>query len=368
MSRELVTLSDIFDIDVYHASKEAGFISTQTHPSLPYTIHNYSKSCTWENAWNEATLACRGLITNNETGEVLARPFSKFFNHNQPGAPVLDLSDKITVTDKVDGSMGLLFPIGNGAYAIATRGSFASDQAVRGTKIWNEKYRNIFTPNPAWSYLFEIIFPENRIVINYGDLEDLILLGVVNIATGQDVPLSEVATTWPGRVVATFPYQTYEEALLAPARENAEGFVLFHHASGQRVKIKQEDYIRLHRILTNVNARSVWELLAAGENPVETFADAPDEFHTWLKAIIAEFESEHARIAKEARDEYEVVLKALPEGWSRKDYAMAVLQNPLKVYLFALLDGKDISPIIWDLLRPVGLQASQKVFTEDIDE
>lgn len=737
MDNKVVTLSDIIDIEVYHASKEAGLISTQVHPTLPYTIHNYSKSCTWENAWNEATLACRGLITHSETGEVLARPFKKFFNHNQEGAPVLDLSDKITVTDKVDGcflfetklnlwgggtiaigdivkdklqptligmnkvgqlvptkvvdwhnngtkdnwldltvdcrvsrqsgsggypnkirvtsnhhlyvnggylpagevragdkvvtselepsaeiirlieasllgdgylgrspsspfqakyteahsehqsdyadylarilgntatkrrqivsgygsqmfevaskeyralgflhdkwygaegikgvpedlswlddfavakwmmddgcrskfkaqadritfathsftkdgierlgdrlaemygisyhlkydvrcdgysliinsgrkkeilrmwaaitphiipsmrykvpedfqalpfveyptgeeqilarevevlaistpaltkknfpfgrvgfdvstetenyfakgvlvhnSLGVLYPISDGGYAIATRGSFASDQAIRATQIWNKKYAGDFVPNPAWSYLFEIIFPENRIVINYGDLEDLILLGVVDIATGKDIPLSEAGRNWTGRVVATFPYSTYEEALLAPARDNAEGFVLFHHASGERVKIKQEDYIRLHRILTNVNARSVWELLAAGEDPVATFADAPDEFHTWLKAIIAEFESEHARIAKEAQDEHESVLLGLPEGWGRKDYAMAVLKNPLKGYLFALLDGKDISPMIWDALRPVGLQASQKVFTEDID-
>ena len=368
MSKSKVYLSDVLDIQVYQDSVNKGYISTQTHPTLPLTIHNYSKSCTWENAWNEATLACRGLITNAETGEVLARPFRKFFNHDQPGAPVLDLSDTITVTDKVDGSMGILFPLGNGEYAIATRGSFASDQAIRATKIWNEKYAGVFSPNPEWSYLFEIIFPENRIVVNYGDLEDLILLGAVETATGADIPLSLISNDWPGKVVATFPYSTYEEALLAPVRDNAEGFVLLHHSSGERVKIKQEEYIRLHRILTNVNTRSVWELLSAGEDPVATFADAPDEFHAWLKEVIANFDLAFNEIDSAIHSEYEVIFSALPDDWGRKEFAMAVSNNPKKAYFFSLLDGKDISESIWWELRPVGLQAAQKIYSAADEE
>lgn len=361
MSKNKVYLGDILDIKVYQESVDKGHIVTQIHPTLPLTIHNYSKSCTWENAWNEATLACRGLITHTKTGEVLARPFRKFFNHDQPGAPALDLSDKITVTDKVDGSMGILFPLENGEYAIATRGSFASDQALRANKIWKEKYSGVFNPNPEWSYIFEIIFPENRIVVNYGDLEDLILLGAVETATGANVPLSAISHDWPGRVVGTFPYSTYEEALLAPVRDNAEGFVLLHNASGERVKIKQEEYIRLHRILTNVNARSVWELLANGEDPVATFADAPDEFHTWLKDVISNFVLAFDEIESAVRIEYEEVLSALPNGWGRKDFAMAVSRITKKAYLFSLLDGKDITEAIWHELRPVGLQATQKI-------
>ena len=33
----------------------------------------------------------------------------------------------------------------------------------------------------SWTYLYEIVYPENRIVLNYRGLHDLILLGAVDI-------------------------------------------------------------------------------------------------------------------------------------------------------------------------------------------
>lgn len=364
----IILLRDILDLDVYNTSVNDGYIQTQMHPTLPLTIHNYSKSCTWENAWNEATLACRGLITNTETGEVLARPFLKFFNHDQPGAPVLDLSDEIIVTEKFDGSMGILYPLGDGNYAIATRGSFASDQAIWGTDIWNKKYADSFVPNSAWTYIFEIIVPQNRIVIQYGKMEDLVLLGAIDTATGLDIPLDIAQVGWAGPIVTPFPYKTYGEALLAPDRDNAEGFVLFHKASKSRVKIKQAEYIRLHRILTNVNTRSVWEILSAGENPEEVFSDAPDEFHIWLKSVIASMQEEFDAEFTASTNAFNQIVTSLGEDYTRRDFAIIASKHPLKATIFLLLDNRDIAPTIWDKIRPVGNQAAQKIFTGGGDD
>lgn len=366
MSKTL--LSDVFNIEVYQESVDLGYIQTQTHPTLPFTIHNYSRTCTWDNKWNEATLACRGLITHSETGEVLARSFLKFFNHDQPGAPELDLSDEVVVTDKLDGSMGILYPIGNGQFAIATRGSFESDQAKWGSKIWDKKYANSFTPNPDWTYIFEIIVPQNRIVIKYGELEDLVLLGAVDIATGEDILLGDAKLGWNGPIAETFPYSTYGEVLVAEARDNAEGFVLFHKPSKSRVKIKQSEYIRLHRILTNTNVRSVWEILSTGQDYVEIFSDVPDEFHAWLKSVIDSFNAEFKDIYDKAYFEHTKIIESLPTGYGRREYAEAALKSEYKALLFPILDGKDISGIIWDMLRPIGELAAQKVFSTGGDD
>ena len=73
------------------------------------------------------TLACRGLIVDERDGGVVARPYRKFFNHDQPDAPPLDVTAPVTVTDKLDGSLGILYREPSGAVAVATRGSFASD-------------------------------------------------------------------------------------------------------------------------------------------------------------------------------------------------------------------------------------------------
>lgn len=373
-----IKIEDIFDYALYEESTALGYIQTQTHPTLPLTIHNYSKSCTWDAkwdpetnswavGWNEATINCRGLITNPETGEVVARAMAKFFNHDQPGAPKLDLSDEVVVTDKVDGSLGILYSTGDG-YAIATRGSFASKQAIWGTKIWETKYADKFVPNPNWTYFFEIIVPQNRIVIKYEDMEDLILLGAVDTESGLDIPLELARDGWTGPVVGVFPYKTYGEVLLAPDRSNAEGFVLFHKSSNTRVKIKQAEYLRLHRILTNVNKRAVWEILSAGDDPVEIFSDAPDEFHAWLKSTIASLQADFDSIYEKAHKAHNDIIESLPIDYARRDYAILASKHVMKAYLFLILDGKDISQTIWENIRPVGEQASQKVFTGGDDD
>src|SRR3954469_17993310 len=154
-----------------------GYIRTQNHPSLPLLIHNYTEKAQYENVWNAATLACRGLVVSRD-GRVLARPFAKFFNHGQPGAPELDLDGPVAVTDKADGSLGVLFPTPDG-WAVATRGSFDSEQARHATKVWRSRYAGSFQPPEGLTLLFEIIYPGNRIVLDYGDLDDLVLLGAV---------------------------------------------------------------------------------------------------------------------------------------------------------------------------------------------
>lgn len=139
-------------------------------------IYNYSDAALYTpGAWeNPAVRQCRGLVVRD--GDVVARPWAKFFNHGQREAGHLDLSSPVEVTDKMDGSLGILYPQRDGQLAIATRGSFVSDQAVHATNTLRRRYSTIETP-PGLTMLFEIIYPKNRIVCDYGDTDDLVLLG-----------------------------------------------------------------------------------------------------------------------------------------------------------------------------------------------
>src|SRR3954449_120205 len=260
-----------------------GYIRTQTHPSLPLLIHNYTEKAQYENVWNAATLACRGLVVSRD-GRVLARPFAKFFNHGQPGAPELDLDGPVAVTDKADGSLGVLFPT-PGGWAVATRGSFDSEQARHATKVWCSRYAGAFQPPAGLTLLFEIIYPGNRIVLDYGDLDDLVLLGAVEIATGRSLGPGAVAG-WPGPKVESFAYATLAEALAAPPRDNREGLVVHFTGPGSRLKIKYSEYVRLHRIVTGLNARVVWEAMGNGQLD-ELLEPLPDEFHAWASDVAA---------------------------------------------------------------------------------
>jgi RNA ligase len=65
-------------LEKYH---QEGLLYKQTHPTLPLTIWNYTEKVQYEGLWDEVTLKCRGLITENTSGKIIIQPFSKFFNY-----------------------------------------------------------------------------------------------------------------------------------------------------------------------------------------------------------------------------------------------------------------------------------------------
>lgn len=260
-------LDELFEIADLEEEINAGHIRVQHHPMLPYSIHNYTEKAVYARHWNPVTLQCRGLIVHHYTREVLARPYPKFFNHNEPDAPKFGLDDHVTVTDKMDGSLGILYPTGDGGYAIATRGSFASDQAQHATVLWQDRYADRFRPDQCMTMLFEIVYRTNRIVVDYGDLDDLVLLGSVEIATGCSFDPGDIEAhgNWPGPKTKTFYYSTFREALEAEPRSGQEGLVVRRAFSEDRVKLKQDEYVALHRLITGVTARHIWEFLAVND-------------------------------------------------------------------------------------------------------
>jgi RNA ligase len=359
----MTKLDDVLDTTMLDEHIKNKYVRSQVHPDFPeLMILNYTESCTWDKAWDHVTLACRGLIVNTETGEVLARPFTKFFNHNQEGAPVLTLETPVVVTEKMDGSMGILYKTPDGAWAIATRGSFASDQAMWATKYYNENYANKWAPDETFTYIFEIIYPENRIVVDYGDKEGLVLLGVVTKETGQTYqPYEGEHFGWPGEVVETHEFMTYGEVIASDQRANKEGFVLWRPTEDWRVKIKHDEYMVLHRFMTQINERHVWELLATKSDYVSVFAAAPDEFHQWLNDVVIRLQLEHSKIVTEANDTFSRVMSTLGSVPLRKEFADTVKDLPNKALLFKLLDNFDIDEIVWKLVRPVSVGSVRHV-------
>lgn len=130
--------------------------------------------------------------------------------------------------------------------------------------------------------------------------------------------------------------------------KNAEGFVV-RFSNGQRCKIKFEDYIRLHRIMTGFSEKRVWEALEDGKPLSEFLENVPDEL----------FDEIH-RIEKNVKEQYEnfndtytwIFEKKMPKNCSRKSFAEAAKAWEHPNILFAMLDGKDYSQIIWKIIEP----------------
>lgn len=323
-----------------NTAQAEGLVRSNVHPNDPELwILNYTEKAAFDSVWNNVTLNCRGLIVN-AFGDIIARAFPKFFNYGQAGCPEINLDEPAIVSDKLDGSLGILYPHPEGGYAIATRGSFTSDQAIHATEILKTKYADYIPPGGV-TMLFEIIYPENRIVCDYGDMDDLVLLGSVHNASGDSWEGADVDWDWPGPVGEIFEYSTMREALEAEPRPGKEGFVVHFYLSGNRVKIKQEDYIQLHRIVTGLNARSVWEAMLYDEID-ELIEKIPDEFHDFIRSVESHLSVLVWAEVNYAHSVYDQILLQLGDNPSKKEFAMIAKDHSCSWALFQLYDNKDI--------------------------
>ncbi|GAA0540140.1 hypothetical protein GCM10010172_21740 [Paractinoplanes ferrugineus] len=346
----MTLLADILDQVELTTAVETGLVRLQRHPSLPLVIYNYTEACQYAGAWTPVTLACRGLIVD-DAGRIVARPFAKFFNHNESHAPEVDLDMKVRVTDKADGSLGIIYHDGS-RLAVATRGSFTSDQARHATEVLRTRYAGVVPP-VGHTVLVEIVYPGNRIVLDYDGLDDLILLGAVEMATGRSYG-PEAVPDWPGPVVESFTYPTFADALAAPPRAGREGLVVHFTELDQRVKIKYAGYVRLHRLVTGLSARTVWEVMATGGDLDALLEPLPEEFHPWVRGVADELTATveaHVAAIEAAFAEIEA---GLPAGWGRKEFAALAVRSEHRGALFLRLDGKDYRPMIWQQARPDG--------------
>jgi len=346
-------IDSIFERDLLAQMLQERYVKVSNHPDLPLRILNYTSRAQFDGVWNDVTRACRGLIID-EHDRVVARPFTKFFTLEQRGDQNLPRGP-VHVTEKLDGSLGILYPAASG-HAIATRGSFTSEQARHASALWTERYSEIAGLNPAWTYLCEIVYPANRIVVDYHGLDDLILLAAIDTETGRSIPLSESRAGWPGPVVDEHPFDTAADAIGATHRTNAEGFVIHFTDDDLRVKVKHDEYVRLHRIFTDVSERRIWEALSADIDITDWLDGVPDEIYSFVRTTRESMLARYATTENELHEHLSSILAKLPVGHSRREFAEAVTRlgetYPLANAVFALADGKNPSRSIWATLRP----------------
>lgn len=237
-----LTLADLFPPDDLAAAITAGHVTRKQHPTLPLSIYTYTRDCQYGHIWTPVTMQCRGLIADDTTGEVVALPFPKIFVTAMHGvhdfAPPLPADEPFEIFDKVDGSLIILFHYA-GQWHAASKGSFSSDQAQWAQGCIDGTDRSGL--DPALTYLAEAIYPGNRIVVDYGQRTDLVLLAAYRPADGTEELLSAVAPHWAGigPVVRTWgrpgPVRLHGVVQLGQERRPALGGVgaggdhLLHH-------------------------------------------------------------------------------------------------------------------------------------------
>ncbi len=331
------------------------YIFRNKHPEKPLFIYNYTQATQYEAYWNDYTKMCRGLIMN-DLDEVVARPFKKFFNLSEHQPNEIP-NETFEVYEKMDGSLGILYfddIEGITQPFMASRGSFNSEQSIKANEMLKEKYQHTYAKlDKNITYLFEIIYPENRIVVDYGKTEALVLLAMIDTKTGLELPLMDIG--FP--LVKKYDGINDLETLKSLENSTQEGFVV-KFASGFRVKVKFAEYIRLHRIITRVSNISIWENMKNNADFDEILERVPDEFFAWVKNTRLEILSKYEEIEQNARQIFDnaPIKKATADyKLTKEDRKLAsehFLQFPHNKILFAMLDGKKYEDYIWKCVRP----------------
>lgn len=327
-------------------------IIANKHPEYDIWILNYSPKVQSKRFWDDYTLSCRGLIIDTE-GNILARPFQKFKNYEEYQPSEIDWSQDFDVFEKMDGSLIVLFYYEpRMTWIVASRGSFISEQCIEAQKMFNiSDYDKLRTD---CTYLFEVIYPENRIVVDYGDRREVVLLTRIETKSGVELYYEDLKSTYSKyfTVVKRFELKSFSEIkqMMEKGEDNKEGFVI-RFFSGFRIKMKYAEYVRLHGILTNVSNLTVWEHLMNNYDFDALLDRVPDEMFTWLYKIVNEIKFNFNEIERQALKEF-VRIYHVNGITGRKEFAAEAQKSEYRSILFKLYDKKQYDEIIWKLVRP----------------
>ena len=356
-------IDDIYNMkmDMVEIKKriDDGLITVRKHPFLNIFIYNYTVRTQYGGYWDKYTERCRGLITD-ENGNILNNPFPKFYNLGEKEYTKIENlpSEVPKITEKLDGMLGILYEEGDNV-AISTRGMFESPYAEWATNWLRLKGFKLDDFKKGFTYLFEIIYPGSRIIVDYRGRAELVLLAVRNNCNNEELSHLAEAQRLGLSYANEYSFVNISDAseyLESRKGTESEGLVC-RYSNGLRIKLKSVDYKRLTKILTGISARDIWESLRDTGSVDGIIDNVPDEFFQWVKKVEMDL-----RVSK-----LEVMNKAMAIAIGAKKIGSRIEQaryitgcaegtNGLGGIAFLLLDGRiekaEISA--WKMIRPSG--------------
>jgi len=263
-------------------------------------LFSYSLQCQFEGSWNPYNLLARGLVLCPQKQKVVALTYPKFFNYSECSLYIPN--EPFVTTGKMDGFLGIIYFWDND-WRVNTRGSFQSEQAV-GAKNWLDKNVDKNILKPGTTYLVEIIYKENKIVIPY-DYEGLVYLTCYSEEGYEPKDYDGLGIIFMKKAgflrTEVHTYQSIEEMIEVAGKlpYTEEGFVI-RFESGYRIKIKGDDYCRIHKLISSVKPLFIWECMMKGDDLKKIRTELPEE-------MLSDFDQIHDILNKKFNAIMEVV-------------------------------------------------------------
>lgn len=280
---------------------------------------------------------CRGIVLD-ESNNIVAYPYDRFFNIEEPCAASVDF-DSACVYEKIDGSLMTLYYYDD-KWNVASSGSpdaagmvgdFGFSFAELFWRVWNELGYKL--PNDTSKcYMFELMTAYNKVVVNHGK-NRIVLHGARDLNTLEELFPFSVAKENGWECVRVFDYRNIDDVVNAASGLSGilnEGFVVCDK-NFNRVKIKSPEYVRYSHLKDGSNSKkNILELVIRNEG---------DEFLSYFP----ELEGQFIKIQNTYNDFLKMVWNDFLELRNiddQKQFALAVKDKRYSCILFLLRSGK----------------------------
>ena len=306
-----------------------------------FAIFNYGIEADFT---NPIVREARGIIIDIDELRVVSWPFTKFCNAHEPGAKI-DLEnfnwDNCRVEDKIDGSIVKLYykPFRrlingmDGEWTWATNSCIDAGEAPLCGSSSYDNFGQLIksainfadipfdTLNKDYTYIFELISPDNQVVVKY-PYTKLIHIGTRSNVAGEEYRVS-IGIEQPGIYNIGHSLEdcihAAEELNSNPNNVNKEGFVVVD-INWHRIKVKSPDYLVAHKLWNNGNISK--------ENALKWLqnhsSDDIDSDMTELRAIMKYYDYRMAELIYQV-DQYVAYVRALYEELAHDRKAVALM-------------------------------------------
>lgn len=285
---------------------------------------------------DEIIRLCRGLVLD-ETGKVFNYPFRRFFNFHEAECDKVDI-ENADILEKLDGSLISVWHTGS-EWEVTTRGSFYPNENAHNFKeTFKRLFNNFDNLTPGFTYMFEMISRDNRIVTKYND-EFVALIGCRNlknlIELSQDT-LDTVAENVGAKVPKRFSATNVQECrqLFENMNDDEEGLVIIDK-NMNRFKLKQESYLKMAKIISMKDQDVLDFILGRAELDAD-FTEMPE-----LQEKIIEVK----KVYNEVKEYSKMIYSKIESIESQKEFASHALNHECRGILFALRKGMEFDNI-----------------------
>lgn len=281
----------------------------------------------------------RGIILEDKTFKVLAYPFDKFFNYGENLAVNIDWNSA-KVLEKIDGSLIKIWNYKN-KWMVSTMQTIDAKDASLPINPHFSNYYDLFMSvarkkidfsrlNKNYTYIFELISPYNRVVVDYPSPD------IYHIGTRNNKTLKEIEVDIGVKKPRQYSFESLKDVINMAKNLplDKEGYVVVDKYYN-RVKIKSPAYVVAHHLRNDIGGNKILELVLSNEQ---------DEFLVYFP--------EYKEDIKKVEDKLNVLINKIDKDiekakgkrkLNRKEYAEWAKKQEYPAILFQYYDGKKVS-------------------------